>query len=85
MKNKLNQLRVIAARNSKKLAATAAAGSALISANASAALPAEATAALTVVTDFATDMIAGVWPIVGLVVGALAGIGLFKKFIGKAT
>lgn len=84
MKAKLQKLRSIAANNAKKVAAAGSVIAAGLSGQALA-LPPQATSALAEVSDFATDMAAGVWPIVGIVVAALAGIGLFKKFISKAT
>lgn len=85
MKNKLNQLRVIAARNSKKLAATAAAGTLFVSGQAAAELPAGATTAFSELSTMATDLIAAAWPIVTVVMVGLIGISLFKKFMSRAS
>jgi len=46
-------------------------------------LTAEATAALGDITTAATDMEAGVWPIIGAVVVAVISIKLFKRFSNK--
>ena len=50
---------------------------------ASAALPTEATDAITAISSDGTDLIAAVWPVIALVVGAGIVIKLFKRFTGK--
>lgn len=50
-----------------------------------AALPTEAAAAFTQISGNVTDMLAVIWPIVGLSVGGFALIKLFKKGASKAV
>lgn len=50
-----------------------------------AALPTEAAAAFTAISGNVTDMLAVIWPIVGLSVGGFALIKLFKKGASKAV
>jgi hypothetical protein len=69
----------------KALVGSAAFAFSLVAGSAHAVLPAEATTALTEVATFGTDMISAAWPIVALITVGLVGIGLFKKFVSKAT
>lgn len=48
-------------------------------------LPTEADTAVTEVATFVTDIKAAAWPIAASVTVGLAGIGLFKKFVGRAA
>ncbi|MFK7160852.1 major coat protein [Marinospirillum sp. MEB164] len=85
MKQKLQNLRVMAARHSKKLAATAVAGTAVVSGQAMADLPAGATAAFSEVAGMGTALAAAAWPVVTVIMAGLIGISLFKKFISRAS
>jgi len=66
----------------KILVAVLAAGASVA---AHAALPTEAAAAFTSISGNVTDMLAVIWPIVGLSVGGFALIKLFKKGASKAV
>jgi len=67
----------------KKILVGVLAAAASISAHA--ALPTEAAAAFTQISGNVTDMLAVIWPIVGLSVGGFALIKLFKKGASKAV
>lgn len=51
--------------------------------SAHAALPAGATTAFNDLTTTVSDLADAAWPVVAAVVGALAAIGLFKRFVSK--
>lgn len=53
--------------------------------SAHAALPAEATAAFSTISGNVTDVLAAMWPIVGLATGGFVLVKLFKKGANKAV
>lgn len=57
--------------------------SALFCGVASAALPTEATAAFTTLSGAATDVLAAIWPIIGVVLAGFVTIKLVKRGVSK--
>lgn len=55
----------------------------LVAGSAFAVLPAEATSAFTALDTAATDVLAAVWPIVGLVLAGFVTIKLVKRGVSK--
>jgi len=83
-KNQRNFIKAQLVRHGKKLGLVGVALTTFVQ-NAMAALPTEAAAAFTQISGNVTDILAVIWPIVGLSVGGFALIKLFKKGASKAV